>query len=59
MKRSYLRKYRMNILVGLLAIITLCSGYHVFKSLPIESLSYLKVLVFFTDSLIQVLGLES
>jgi len=59
MKRSYLRKYQLNLLVVLLAILTLCSGYHVFKSLPSKWLSCLKVLVFFTDCLIQMLGLES
>ena len=48
----------MNLLVELLAILTLCSGCDVFRSLPSEWLSYLKVLVFFTDSFIQMLGLE-
>ena len=58
MKRIYLRKYHMNLLVGLLAILTLCSECHVFITLPSECLSYLKVLVFFAGSLIQMLGLN-
>jgi len=59
MKRSYPRKYQMNLLVELLAILTLCIGCYVFKSLPSEWLSYLEVLVFFADCLIQMLVLES